>query len=89
MARFKGIHMAKSNANPKMDDLPLTYELAVHELEELVQQMESSQMPLEHLLQAYQRGALLLKFCREKLTSIEDQIKVLDEGHLKTWTDNN
>jgi exodeoxyribonuclease VII small subunit len=56
--------MAKSNANPKIDDLPVTYELAVHELEELVQQMESSQMPLEHLLQAYQRGALLLKFCR-------------------------
>ncbi len=89
MARFKGIHMAKSNASPKMDDLPVTYELAVQELEELVQQMESSQLPLDQLLQAYQRGAILLKFCREKLTSIEDQIKVLDEGHLKTWTENN
>ena len=89
MTRFKGIHMAKSNASPKMDDLPVTYELAVQELEELVQQMESSQLPLDQLLQAYQRGAILLKFCREKLTSIEDQIKVLDEGHLKTWTENN
>ncbi|MFN0003940.1 MAG: exodeoxyribonuclease VII small subunit [Burkholderiaceae bacterium] len=81
--------MSKSkDALNTSDALPVTYELALQELEELVQQMESSQLPLDHLLQAYQRGAALLKFCREKLTSIEDQIKVLDEGHLKTWTDN-
>jgi exodeoxyribonuclease VII small subunit len=81
--------MAKSkSASPEEQDaLPQTYELALEELEGLVEQMESSQLPLDQLLEAYQRGAFLLKFCREKLSSIEDQIKVLDEGHLKNWTD--
>jgi exodeoxyribonuclease VII small subunit len=80
--------MAKSKSASGVEEaLPQTYELALEELEALVEQMESSQLPLDQLLEAYQRGALLLKFCREKLSSIEDQIKVLDEGHLKNWTD--
>ena len=64
---------------------PKSYELAVQELDALVQRMESSQLPLDQLLVAYQRGAYLLGFCRDKLQSIEDQIKVLDEGQLKPW----
>jgi exodeoxyribonuclease VII small subunit len=36
-------------------------------------------------LTGYQRGASLLQFCRDKLQSVEDQIKVLDEGSLKVW----
>jgi exodeoxyribonuclease VII small subunit len=79
--------MAKSKSSGVELELPQNYELALEELEGLVQQMESSQLPLDQLLEAYQRGAMLLKFCREKLTSIEDQIKVLDEGQLKNWTD--
>ena len=43
-------------------------------------------MPLEQLLSGYQRGAELLKYCRDKLEAVEDQIKVLDAGTLKTWT---
>ena len=43
-------------------------------------------MPLEQLLDSYQRGAELLKFCRARLEAVEGQIKVLDQGELKTWT---
>jgi exodeoxyribonuclease VII small subunit len=43
-------------------------------------------LPLEQLLTGYQRGAQLLQFCRDKLQAVENQIKVLDEGTLKTWT---
>ena len=43
-------------------------------------------MPLAQLLTGYQRGAELLKFCRGRLEAVENQIKVLDEGTLKTWT---
>ena len=43
-------------------------------------------MPLEQLLNGYQRGARLLAFCRDKLQAVEDQIKVLDEAGLKPWT---
>ena len=43
-------------------------------------------MPLEELLGGYQRGAVLLKFCRDRLEAVEEQIKVLDATGLKTWT---
>jgi exodeoxyribonuclease VII small subunit len=64
---------------------PQSYESALGEIEELVSQMESGQLPLEKLLTSYKRGALLLKFCREQLSAVEDQIKLLEDGELKPW----
>jgi exodeoxyribonuclease VII small subunit len=66
--------------------LPVTYEAALAELESLVLQLESGQMPLDQLLTGYQRGAALLAFCRDKLKAVEDQIQVLDGGQLKPWS---
>ena len=66
--------------------LPATYEAALSELESLVGQLESGQMPLDQLLSGYQRGAALLAFCRDKLKAVEDQIQVLDSGQLKPWS---
>ena len=65
--------------------MPDTYEAALQELEQLVSRLESGDMPLEQLLCGYQRGAALLNFCRGKLEAVENQIKVLDAGVLKTW----
>ena len=64
---------------------PVSYEAALEELEQLVGSIESGQLPLEQMLAGYQRGAELLKFCRDKLQAVENQIKVLDEGTLKPW----
>ena len=64
---------------------PASYEAAMEELEQLTGRIESGQLPLEQLLAGYERGAELLKFCREKLQAVEDQIKVLDAGVLKPW----
>ncbi|MEY3216254.1 MAG: Exodeoxyribonuclease 7 small subunit [Pseudomonadota bacterium] len=66
--------------------MPATYEAALSELESLVGQLESGQMPLDQLLSGYQRGAALLAFCRDKLKAVEDQIQVLDGGQLKPWS---
>jgi exodeoxyribonuclease VII small subunit len=66
--------------------LPATYEAALTELESLVGQLESGQMPLDQLLSGYQRGAALLAFCRDKLKAVEDQIQVLDGGQIKPWS---
>ncbi len=71
--------------SPLESALPATYEAAMQELERLVARLESGEMPLEQLLSGYQRGAQLLQFCRDKLQSVEDQIKVLDNGMLKAW----
>jgi exodeoxyribonuclease VII small subunit len=65
---------------------PSTYEAAMEELDQLVGLIESGQLPLEQLLTGYQRGAELLQYCRDKLQAVEHQIKVLDEGVLKPWT---
>ena len=76
--------MAK--APPVPTPLPASYEAALAELEQLLARLESGELPLEQLLSGYQRGASLLSFCRERLEAVEVQIKVLDQGALKTWT---
>ncbi len=78
--------MPKASAPPAELPQPDSYEAALEELEQLVGRIENGQMPLEQLLTGYQRGALLLAFCRDRLEAVENQVKVLDEGKLKTWT---
>ena len=65
---------------------PASYEQALAELDLLVQQMEGGQLPLDQLLDGYRRGADLLAFCRGRLQAVEAQVKLLEEGQLKTWT---
>ena len=66
--------------------LPETYELALQELERLITDLESGQMPLDQLLSSYQRGAQLMSFCKSKLEAVENQIKVLEGSELKNWS---
>ncbi|MBC7649069.1 MAG: exodeoxyribonuclease VII small subunit [Vitreoscilla sp.] len=66
--------------------LPETYELALQELERLITDLESGQLPLDQLLSSYQRGAQLMSFCKAKLEAVENQIKVLDGNELKNWS---
>lgn len=65
---------------------PPDYESALAELEQLIARIESGQLPLEQLLAGYERGAELLNYCRGKLEAVENQIKLLDEGRLRPWT---
>ena len=65
---------------------PVSYEAALEEMEQLVARIESGQLPLDQMLASYQRGAVLLGFCRERLTAVQDQIQVLDDGQLQPWT---
>lgn len=70
---------------PPLPPTPASYEAALQELESLVASLESGQLPLDQLLTGYQRGAQLLKFCRDKLEAVETQIKVLEGTELKPW----
>jgi exodeoxyribonuclease VII small subunit len=76
---------AAESARPADLPLPASYDEAMAELEQLVARMEAGALPLEQLLVAYQRGASLLGFCRERLQAVEDQVRLLDEGQLKPW----
>lgn len=64
------------------------FEQALSELESIVSQMESGQLPLEQSLAAYKRGTELLQFCQKSLAEIEQQIQILNEaGQLQAYTD--
>jgi len=78
--------MARTPKEPTSAEPP-SYEAALAELEQLVAAMEGGQMPLDRLLDSYRRGAQLLDFCRSRLKAVEDQVKVLEDGQLKPWTD--
>ncbi len=68
--------MAKSRAATP----PKDYESALAELEAIVAEMESGQLPLEASLSAYKRGAELLQYCRQRLADAEQQVKILENG---------
>ena len=86
MPKAPPISSADPMASPEVAALPASYEAGLQELERLVSELESGQLPLDQLLGSYQRGAALLGFCRDKLQAVEDQIKVLDAGTLKSWS---
>ena len=71
--------------DPTANAAAVPYEQALAELERLVAAMESSQMPLDALLDSYRRGAQLLDLCRQRLQAVEQQVKVLEDGQLKDW----
>ncbi len=73
--------MPKTADPAPTEDDPLSYEAALQQLEALVARMDSGQMPLDELLAGYERGAALLKICRDKLAAVEQQIKLLDENN--------
>jgi len=72
-----------ANSTPKE---PASYEVALAELDRLVQQMEGGQLPLDQLLDSYRRGSDLLAWCRQRLQAVEEQVKQLDDGQLKAWS---
>ncbi len=74
-------------ALPPAGPTPASYEAALEELEQLLQRLEASNTPLDQLLASYQRGNELLRFCRQRLDVLEQQVKVLDDGVLKPWSE--
>lgn len=71
----------------RFDDMkksaPKSFEEALKRLETLTQAMQSSEMPLEEALAAYQEGNELVKYCQQKLAEVEQKLQVLDAGELK------
>lgn len=71
----------------KNSETPPNYETAVAELETIVNQMESENLTLEQSLNAYKRGAELLKICQQSLTEAEQQVRiVLEKNQLSTFS---
>ncbi len=54
-----------------------TFEEALAELEAIVGQMESGELPLEESMKRFERGMALAKFCTGKLAETEKKIEML------------
>ena len=62
-----------------------SFESALSELERIVAAMEAGQMPLQDALDAYKRGAALLRQCQATLSAAEQQIRILDANGLRDF----
>jgi len=64
---------------------PASFENALAELESIVAAMEGGQMPLKESLEAYRRGAELLKYCQSTLKGAQQQVDILEKDVLKAF----
>ena len=64
---------------------PASFESAMAELEQLVANIESGELPLEASVAAYQRGSELVQYCAAQLERVEKQVKVLEGDMLKPF----
>lgn len=56
---------------------PANFEKAMARLEEIVEEMEAGELPLEDLIVRYEEGMKLVKVCQERLTSAEARIETI------------
>jgi exodeoxyribonuclease VII small subunit len=59
----------------------LDFETAIAELEGIVNQMESGNLPLEKSLATYRRGAELVQTCQKALADVEQQVRILNDAN--------
>ncbi len=52
-----------------------SYEAAVSELEEILENLQDGEVNVDELAQKVDRSSELIKFCQEKITSAEMQVK--------------
>ena len=53
------------------------FESALEELELVVEQLESGDLPLDDSLAAFEKGVGLVKFCNDKLSEVEKKVELL------------
>ncbi|RWZ60119.1 exodeoxyribonuclease VII small subunit [Halobacillus fulvus] len=59
----------------------ISFEEAMKQLEELVEKLETGDVPLEQAIQYYQKGMELSKVCNEKLGHVEKQMQQIMNEH--------
>ncbi len=56
---------------------PPTFETGLQELEQIVKEMESGDLPLERALELFEKGMKLSESCRKQLEEAETRIEML------------
>lgn len=55
----------------------IEYEEAVAQLEEIVEKMENDELDIDQLSEQLKRAKELVKYCKDKLTKTDEEIKKL------------
>lgn len=63
-----------------MSNNTLTYNQALHELEEILRSIESADTDIDTLSPKVTRAAELIKFCRGRLLKVESEVKEILES---------
>jgi exodeoxyribonuclease VII small subunit len=76
--------LTKKGKKEKDDKKEISFEQAMEELEQIVDQLEAGEVPLEEAIQLFQNGMKLSKTCHQKLTYVEQQVSLIieEEGEL-------
>jgi exodeoxyribonuclease VII small subunit len=61
----------------KNDPRDKNFEAALEELEGVVEQLETGELPLEESLVAFEKGVGLVIYCNQKLTEAEKKVELL------------
>ncbi|MFN2529952.1 MAG: exodeoxyribonuclease VII small subunit [Pyrinomonadaceae bacterium] len=64
-------------AKPKNGEQEKTFEVSLHALEQIVQQLEDGELPLEKSLELFEQGVRLSRECQERLSQAERRIELL------------
>ena len=62
---------------PPATDGPLSFEVGLQQLETIVKEMESGELPLERALELFERGMKLSDACRKQLEEAETRVEIL------------
>ena len=58
---------------------PKDFETALQRLEEIVKKLDSGDLPLASLLEVYEEGVTLSRFCQTKLEEAERKVEILNK----------
>ncbi len=61
----------------KTDEQPKSFEASLESLEQIVQQLENGDLPLEKSLELFEDGIRLSRQCQERLNQAERRIETL------------
>ncbi len=59
------------------EEAPLSFETGLQQLEGIVREMESGELPLERALELFEKGMKLSETCRKQLEDAETRVEML------------
>ena len=62
---------------PEAEPRPMSFETCLDELEKVVKQLESGDLPLERALELFENGVELGNTCRKQLEEAESRVETL------------